>query len=104
MPTKYKIRRSCLKYLLRKLALNYLPAELVKRRKQGFGVPLGSWFRGELRELLQDNLGSSLLAADGFLKPKELHKLLAEHLSGRVNYGRLLFTLLMGELWYRRNR
>ena len=59
LPASLKIRRGTTKYLLRQLALRRgLPADLVSRRKQGFGVPVGTWLRGDLRAWMTDVLST----------------------------------------------
>ena len=62
LPIELKFRRGRLKHLLREVALRHVPASLVNRKKQGFGVPVGSWFREELRELHPRRRGRSLRA------------------------------------------
>ena len=87
------------KYLLRQWAAGFLPPEIVQREKMGFGVPVGMWFRGELRGFLE----SRVLAADAIcarvFKPAWLRQLLDEHISGRANHEHRLWALLMLELW-----
>jgi asparagine synthase (glutamine-hydrolysing) len=67
----------------------------------GFGVPLAAWFRGELRELLRDTLGSPRAAQRGWLQPREVARLLDVHESGRRDVSARLWALLWLELWAR---
>jgi asparagine synthase (glutamine-hydrolysing) len=67
------------------------------RGKTGFGVPLGRWFRSDLRELTHDLLPSDR----GWFRPEAVRRLLDEHGSGRVDHGHRLWCLLMLELWVR---
>lgn len=99
LPTKYKLQGSNLKYLLKKLAGKYLPNEIIARKKQGFGVPLGSWFRHELKEYLLDVFAAPALVKQNILTQAGLNKIITEHHSGSLNHGRRLFTLVMLEKW-----
>jgi len=77
-----------------------LPPEILGRGKLGFGVPLDSWFRGELRALAHELL---LGGADrGLFRRPELERLLREHESGHADHGHRLWCLCMLELWQRR--
>ncbi len=100
---KYKLKGNTLKYILKKLAEKYLPSEIIYRQKQGFGVPLGSWFRNELKVYLQDSFKNSSLVKANILEHDSVQKLIGEHLTGKKNLGRKLFTLLMLEKWYKKN-
>lgn len=104
LPIGLKFRRGRLKHLLREVALRHLPASLVNRKKQGFGVPVGSWFREELRELLRDHLSASRLAAAGLLEQAAIDRLVEEHQSGRRNHQGRLWALLVLEIWSRERR
>jgi asparagine synthase (glutamine-hydrolysing) len=103
LPDAFKRRGLRGKRVLREAARGLLPAETLKRRKRGFVVPLGSWFRGELRPMLHDLLlGGPRLAAR--VRVSEVRRLVGEHESGRANHGHRLWALLTLELWLRRHR
>jgi asparagine synthase (glutamine-hydrolysing) len=78
-----------------------LPREIIHREKQGFGVPLDRWFRGELRELAADTLLSARAAGRGYFRPEAVRRLIDEHVSQRANWHQQLWNLLMLELWHR---
>ncbi|MDR2431705.1 MAG: asparagine synthase (glutamine-hydrolyzing) [Candidatus Margulisbacteria bacterium] len=101
LPAKYKIHNFQLKYLLKKIAAKYLPREIIYRKKQGFGVPLNSWFRNELKQYTEELFSNSLLAASGYFQKNSLLDLLSAHQRG-VNHGRRLFTLAVLENWLRK--
>lgn len=101
VPGDYKLRGTCLKYLLKQTARPWLPAEILTRKKQGFGVPLEQWFRNELRDMLHDVFGSSRLARDGILDHAVMLRLMQEHQRGIANHYHRLWVLLNLELWYR---
>jgi asparagine synthase (glutamine-hydrolysing) len=103
LPDEYKRRGGQGKVILKELASDLLPADILRRPKHGFGVPLGDWFRQELRAMVEDTLLSSPRLAR-WLRPKRVHTLLDEHLSRRADRGHQLWTLLTLELWLRKHR
>ena len=78
----------------------FLPAYPADRPKVGFTVPLSPWFRNELRELLGDTLLSARALGRGYVEPAVLRGYVEEHLAGRRDRGRELWTLLTLELWH----
>jgi len=92
------------KRMLREAFAGDLPAWVFKRKKMGFAVPIGEWFRGELRAMLRDNL----YAADAFARQhfdmKVVERLVDEHETQRVDHSQRLYALLMLELWWRTAR
>lgn len=98
---EHKIRGFEGKVLLKRLARRLLPAEVVTRKKVGFTVPLSPWFRGPLRELLADTLLSPRCLERGWFDAAALRSTVDDHLSGRRDRARELWTLLTLELWHR---
>jgi asparagine synthase (glutamine-hydrolysing) len=97
LPDPLKVRGREGKVALRRAFANLLPPGVATRGKSGFGVPLGRWFRSDLREAAHD-----LLATDrGWFRQATVRKLLDEHESGRADHGHRLWCLLMLELWLR---
>jgi asparagine synthase (glutamine-hydrolysing) len=102
LPARYKLRRGRAKWCLKELARRRgLPTDLVHRRKQGFGIPVGEWFRGELRGWLEDILLDRQTTQRGYFREREVASLLEEHLSGQIDHTPRLWTLAMLELWHR---
>jgi asparagine synthase (glutamine-hydrolysing) len=99
---RHKVRGLEGKVLLKRLARKLLPREVVDRPKVGFTVPLSPWFRGELRELVADTLLSTSCLSRGWYDPAVLRATVDEHLAGRRDRGRELWTLLALELWHGR--
>jgi asparagine synthase (glutamine-hydrolysing) len=97
LPDSLKVRGREGKVALRRAFADLLPAEVTMRGKTGFGVPLGRWFRSDLRELAYDLLPSDR----GWFRPEAVRRLLDEHGSGRSDHGHQLWCLLMLELWVR---
>jgi len=101
LPDRYKVRGLEGKVLLKRLARRLIPREVVDRPKVGFTVPLAPWFRGPLRELLADTLLSPACLGRGYYDPAVLRRTLEDHLEGRRDGSRELWTLLTLELWHR---
>lgn len=98
LPINYKLAPSGDrgKLILRKLLYRYVPAELIERPKMGFGVPLGQWLRGPLREWAEDLL--ACVPRDGVLTSGAVQKAWEEHQSGRADE-RKIWAVLMYLQW-----
>jgi asparagine synthase (glutamine-hydrolysing) len=97
LPRALKIRALTGKVALRRAFGDDLPPRVARRGKTGFGVPLGRWFREDLRQLSED----VLLEDRGWFRTSEIRRLLDEHRSGTTDHGHRLWCLLMLELWAR---
>jgi asparagine synthase (glutamine-hydrolysing) len=102
LPRPLRVRGHRGKYLLRKVAARWLPAEALAKPKHGFGIPLAKWFRGPLASLAADLLGSQAFRERGLIRPAAAQRYLDEHMAGKANYGELLWLVLSLELWARR--
>jgi asparagine synthase (glutamine-hydrolysing) len=102
LPPGLKLRKGTTKWLLKQLATRRgLPEHLVHRRKQGFGIPIGEWFRGELRPWIEGVLRDPATRARGYFAPAEVDRLLDEHVEARADHTYRLWNLAMLELWHR---
>ena len=101
VPVSMKMPGGQLKHLLKQLAFSVVPQEILDRPKQGFGVPIGAWFRGEMREAFGDILGSSLTRQRGYFDHAFVNRVLTEHLDGKRDHSWRLWQLLVFELWHR---
>jgi len=95
LPLQYKIRGGQTKYLLKKALCRHLPANLVYRPKQGFGVPVAQWLRGPLRSWTYDLLSDSTLVSRLPMERKRLIELADLHMSGRRDAHPILWAVLM---------
>jgi asparagine synthase (glutamine-hydrolysing) len=102
LPSGVKLRQGEGKYILKKAAEKYLPKEIIYRQKKGFAVPLGPWFRNELKPLLVDMLRSEKFRNRGYFNMAQTEKLIEEHMSGRKDHHLILYGLLLVEMWHRR--
>jgi asparagine synthase (glutamine-hydrolysing) len=103
LPSRHKVRGLTLKHLLKAVARDLLPAVIVDRPKAGFHVPVPVWLRRELRPLVDQQLGRATIARQGVFDPREVDRLVAEHMSARREHSRNLWGLLMFGLWYDRH-
>jgi asparagine synthase (glutamine-hydrolysing) len=101
LPLSWKLGPRGGKRILRDWARARLPTAILQRRKMGFGVPLGMWFRTELRELVHDTLLARDALCGRIFRPERLRGLVFEHLEGKSNHEHTLWTLLALENWYR---
>ena len=102
LPEGLKLRGLTTKYLLKRVLKRLLPAENLKRRKMGFGVPIGHWFRGEMQGFLRETLLAEKALKRGFFKPEAVTRMVEEHTRGARDHAPQLWTLLMLELWFDR--
>ncbi|MEO8718021.1 MAG: asparagine synthase (glutamine-hydrolyzing), partial [Burkholderiales bacterium] len=102
LPDRYRIRGWSTKWILRQAARQLLPERILTRPKVGFRVPVGEWFRGPMREFLTHHLQGPASMTRAYYDPKVLDGVLADHLSGRQNGEKLLWSLLNLELWHQR--
>ena len=97
LPPQFKIKNGRRKHILKEVAAQLLPREWLDRRKQGFGVPLDQWLRGDLRECLADSILSRRAAERGYFRPRYVQRLVDEHLHGKRDHALLLWSLLIFE-------
>jgi asparagine synthase (glutamine-hydrolysing) len=99
LPLSMKIRGAQGKWLLRQVLHRHVPAALVERPKAGFGLPVGDWLRGPLRDWAEALLDEGRLAREGFFHPRPIRALWTEHLNGRRNAAYHLWDILMFQAW-----
>jgi asparagine synthase (glutamine-hydrolysing) len=115
LPASLKIKNGRRKHILKEVAATLLPKEIIDRRKQGFGVPIGVWFRRNpaeagshnggskgLRELFADTLLSPRTMQRGYFQPAFVRQLVNEHLAGTRDHTLRLWQLVVFERWHRR--
>ncbi|HET7419484.1 MAG TPA: asparagine synthase (glutamine-hydrolyzing) [Candidatus Dormibacteraeota bacterium] len=100
LPLRMKLRGLRSKFLLRRALRGMLPASILRRRKKGFGIPIADWFRGPVREQLLDMLSPDRLRREGLFDVGEVSRLVDDHLSGRADNRKQLWTLFAFEAWY----
>lgn len=103
LPLHSKIRNGRSKWILRQVLCKFVPPELVKRPKMGFGVPIDRWLRGPLRDWAEDRLSARSLEQHGLLNVDSIRLKWQEHLSGVRNWQFLLWDILAFQDSFRHN-
>jgi asparagine synthase (glutamine-hydrolysing) len=99
VPDRLKIRGGVSKWILKRIAEKYLPAEAVYRPKEGFSVPLKHWITGAYRGLTDELLSEPRIRRDGIFRWPEVERLKNEHLSGHRNHSHQLWAVMMFQAW-----
>ncbi|MBV9217379.1 MAG: hypothetical protein JO053_14515, partial [Acidobacteria bacterium] len=100
MPREMKLRGGTTKWILREAMKGILPAEILDRPKMGFPVPVGRWFRGEFKHVVDEFVLSERAMSRGIFDREFVRRLVAEHNSG-VNHDERLWALVNFEIWQR---
>jgi len=101
LPPRFKVRGLSLKRVLKEAMHDLLPADILHRRKRGFGVPLDRWLRTDLRTYTEGMLSSRATQVGELVDGDAVRSLVAEHMSGRANSGHGIWTLLTLEVFLR---
>lgn len=99
LPWQLKIKNNTPKYLLKKLAEKYFPAEFLSRRKQGFSMPVADWLRGGSSGFMREVFAQARPALSGRFRVDQLDALVEEHIAGRKNHKHVLWRMLNLALW-----
>lgn len=101
LPERLKLRGWTTKYILRQSMRGVLPERILTRPKMGFPVPVGAWFRGAFRGVVDDYVLSERALARGLFEPEVVRSLVARHQSGAENHAERLWSLVNLEIWQR---
>ncbi len=102
LPSRFKLRGIRTKYILKKLAADFLPKTIISRPKKGFGAPVSQWIKTDLKPVVEELLQHDKLKREGIFNPRTVRRLLDEHLSGRKDNRLKLWPIVMFEFWYER--
>ncbi|MGP8247600.1 MAG: asparagine synthase (glutamine-hydrolyzing), partial [Bryobacteraceae bacterium] len=102
LPSKLKIRGFRQKYILKELLRGKLPDRILDRKKTGFDIPAHEWFRGPLRDLLQDALSGDAMRSAPVFREAAIRETIRDHMERRINAGYHLWGLLTLFLWMKR--
>ena len=100
LPLTYKLHGSQGKYILKKAMEPLLPANILHRKKKGFGIPIADWLTGRLNPLMHDLLAEHRLKDQGLFDPTFVSHIIREHETGFASNHKQLWTLLVFQLWY----
>lgn len=99
LPPQLRLKNLNTKYILKKTARDFLPQEIIKRRKKGFGAPIASWIKNDFKEVILDTLGKDKIKKEGFFNYAYIAELLKEHFENKTDNRKKIWTLFMFELW-----
>jgi len=102
LPMVYKLNGLRTKYLLKKAAKGILPESIIHRQKKGFGIPISRWLTGELKGIMLEHLSEERLKRQGFFNYPYVKRLTNEHLTKARDNRKLLWALLVFQIWYER--
>src|SRR5213594_3157437 len=103
LPASMKLRRLTSKHILKRAMRDRLTSEIAGRRKRGFNIPLARFMHRGLQPLMERALDPDRVRAAGLLRPEAVTSLLRDHMERRRDNGRLLWNLLMLQLWHSRH-
>ena len=102
LPSDFKYRDGVSKYLLKEITHRYIPARLMDRPKMGFSIPIESWLRGDLLDLLLHYMDSEKVRRENILAPKAVEKIKNDFLTGKKFNFQKLWYILMFQMWHER--
>jgi asparagine synthase (glutamine-hydrolysing) len=100
LPSSVKLHGFSKKHVLKRALRDHVPENIIRAKKRGFNVPIPSWLRGELRDMVRDVLSPTSLRRTGLFEPAYVQRLVAEHDAMRIDHSRPLWTLLVFMTWY----
>ena len=101
IPPKYKVNGFKLRHVQKESMRSVLPPEIIDRKKMGFGCPIGSWIKNDLREYVMDLLSEETVVRRGYFNYSAIQTMLDDHYSNRADYTDQLLALMTFEIWHR---
>lgn len=102
LPDHYKYHKGNKKYLLKEIAYQYIPKQLLDRPKMGFSIPLDTWLRNELRPLVESYFSEEKIKAQGIFNSKYVTSLYADFKKGEKGLEQKVWRMLMFQMWFHR--
>src|SRR5262249_48904912 len=102
IPASMKMNGLQTKHIFKRAVRDLVPAEILDRPKQGFGIPIDQWINQQLRDRVRGTLTEPSTMQRGYIEPSYVKLLIDEHQRGRRDHATELWTLFMLELWHRK--
>ncbi len=99
LPGHFKIKGLTTKWCLKKTMAGILPEKTINRSKEGFSIPMKTWLRTELKDMLLDTLNEERIHREGLFQSAAVKKMMDAHLKGKENYSHSLWSLIVFETW-----
>lgn len=99
LPEEYKLHQGDVKWILKQAVAPFLPAEIVQRRKMGFGIPIISWLKNELAQYVKERLLSAPPVFYTYFDRAAIERLITDHQAGKADYSNHIWSLLLLEMW-----
>ncbi len=99
LPSYYKLNGPTTKWFFKKAMEGILPNKIIYRQKEGFSIPLKSWLKNELKELMLEYLFEKRVKDDGFFNYSFIKDMVSAHLSGKQDHSHRLWPLILFNLW-----
>jgi len=100
IPSDLKLHGIVSKYILKRSMGRLLPKEIISRKKQGFSIPMKTWLKDELQDLMLELLSPVRVREDGFFNEEYTKKIIQQHIEGKRNNAHQIWSLMMFNLWY----
>jgi asparagine synthase (glutamine-hydrolysing) len=100
LPLNLKLHYLTGKFLLKKTMKGKLPDNIIQRSKKGFNMPVAYWLAGDLKELMMDMLSESFISRQDLFSFPYIQKLMDQHFQHQRDNRKLIWTLLMFQMWY----
>jgi asparagine synthase (glutamine-hydrolysing) len=102
LPNEYKYHNGEKKYILKQIVYKYIPPEMMKRKKMGFGIPVEKWLHVELKDLVYEYLSDEHLTKHNLFTAEYVQHLTRSFFNGRSDLYLKIWHLLMFQMWYQR--
>jgi asparagine synthase (glutamine-hydrolysing) len=102
LPRDLKLRGLTTKYILKRAMKGRLPRKIIQRKKKGFGIPVARWIKKELKDFVLDVFNREKIRRESIFNPQAIDVILKDHFDGKKDNRKLIWTLLIFELWYQR--
>jgi asparagine synthase (glutamine-hydrolysing) len=100
IPSRFKINGLKRKYILKKTVEKYMPKKIVWRKKVGFAAPIGSWLKGQVKEMMYDLLSEETVKRRGYFNYTYIASMISDHMSGKAYNANQIWQLMTLELWH----